>query len=139
MKQRKREGSSLQMISQEKTIHRSSVLTQVLLKEERKESLLTRDRWDTNGNWNLFNAKAFMTNAQITMIRPFVYIKEKDIVYAVNKLELPIVTNHCPANKHSQREWTKEFLHKLDKEIPGAKDNILGAIYNPDRTNLWKK
>ena len=91
------------------------------------------------GRLNCFEPKAYMTRAKVTMIRPFVYIKEKDIVYAVNKLELPIVTNHCPANKHSQRQWAKEFIHNLDKEVPGAKDNILGAIYNPDRTNLWKK
>lgn len=91
------------------------------------------------GRLSCFEPKAFMSKSKVTMIRPFVYIKEKDIVYAVNKLNLPIVTNHCPQNKHSKREWAKNFLKKLDAEVPGTKDNILGAIYNPNRTNLWHK
>ena len=91
------------------------------------------------GRINCFEPKAHMSRANVTMIRPFIYLLEKDIVYAVNKLELPIVTNHCPANKHSQREWAKDFIKTLDKEVPNAKQNILGAIYNPDRAKLWDK
>ena len=33
----------------------------------------------------------------------------------------------------------EELIKKLDKEVPNAKQNILGAIYNPDRAKLWDK
>lgn len=91
------------------------------------------------GRFSCFSPTAYMSNSGISLIRPFIYIKEGDIIGAVNKLELPIVNNPCPMNHHSQREYIKDLIHTICKDIPFAKDRILGAIYHPERNNLWKK
>ena len=71
------------------------------------------------------------------MIRPMIYISENDIAaYAKN---LPVVFNPCPADKHTKREYMKELIKTIQKDIPFVKDRMLGAISHPDRYNLWDK
>lgn len=67
------------------------------------------------------------------------YKSESDVKGAVNKLNLPVLHNPCPANKHTQREYVNELVKRLTKEVPYARERMLGAIYHPERANLWQK
>ena len=73
------------------------------------------------------------------LIRPFIYIEEYDISATVKRLGLPIVKNPCPQNHVSKREYAKNLIKTICKDIPFAKERILGAIYHPERANLWQK
>jgi len=73
------------------------------------------------------------------LIRPFVYVYEKDIRSLVKKNNIPIIKNPCPANGYTQRQNMKELIYKLEKEIPDIKDNIFGAIINIEQLNIWDK
>ena len=76
-----------------------------------------------------------MDRSKVSMIRPMIYISENDVAsYARN---LPVVHNPCPADKHTKREYMKNLIKDLQKDIPFVKDRMLGAIANPDRYNLW--
>ena len=78
-----------------------------------------------------------MSRSGIAVIRPMVFIDERDIsAFAKN---LPVVHNPCPADKHTQREYMKSLLKKLQSDIPFAKDRITSAVMHPERYNLWDK
>lgn len=91
------------------------------------------------GRFSCFSPTAFMDKSGVTLIRPFIYIEEHDIAHTVKTLNLPLVNNPCPQNHVSQREYAKNLIKHICKEVPFAKDRILGAIYHPERANLWKK
>ena len=91
------------------------------------------------GRFSCFPPTAYMDKSGVSLIRPFIYLEEYDIKSAVKRLELPIVDNPCPMNHESQREYVKNLIKTVCKDIPFAKQRILGAIYHPERNNLWHK
>lgn len=64
----------------------------------------------------------------LTLIRPLIYVPEKDIRYFASKEQLPVVKSPCPADGVTTRETTKELIYKLDKQMPGLPARLFGAI-----------
>lgn len=91
------------------------------------------------GRFSCFSPTAYMDQSGVTLIRPFVYLEEYDIISAVKRLDLPVVKNPCPANHVTKREYMKGLIKTICKDIPFAKQRILGAVYHPERANLWQK
>jgi tRNA 2-thiocytidine biosynthesis protein TtcA len=89
------------------------------------------------GRLSTFAPKSYMSRSKISLIRPLIYIKEGDIRAYARDEKLPILKNPCPADKHTQRQYMKELLAKIQDDIPFSKDRIFSAINNPDRYNLW--
>ena len=69
-----------------------------------------------------------LPRSDVTVIRPMIYMPEKDIRYFAKKAELPVVESTCPANGNTEREEMKKFLARLDRENRGLKYRIYGAI-----------
>ncbi len=88
------------------------------------------------GRISSFAPKSFMDRTGITVIRPFIYIEECDVVGAVNKLGINVVKNPCPQNHESQREYMKNLVKRLNKEVPDSKVRMLSAIMHPERNGL---
>ena len=91
------------------------------------------------GRFSTFSPTAYMDKSGVSLIRPMIYIQECEIKSAVSRLNLPIVHNPCPPNRHTRREWAKDTIKNLCKEVPFAKERMLGAIFHPERNNLWEK
>lgn len=89
------------------------------------------------GRFSCFTPTAYMDKSGVTLIRPLVYIEECDITGAVNRLGLPVVKNPCPADHFTKREYMKELIKTIRRDIPFVKERILGAVYHPERANLW--
>ncbi len=89
------------------------------------------------GRLSTLAPKSFLSRSKISLIRPMIYVKEKDIKCYARDEHLPILHNPCPADKHTQRQFMKELLSKIQEDIPFSKDRIFSAISNPDRYNLW--
>lgn len=89
------------------------------------------------GRLSTFSPISFMSRSGVTLIRPFIYVEEKDIVPFTRSL--PVVHNPCPSNHVTQREYMKNLLKRLNSDIPRAKDSIMTALFNPLRNNLWDK
>lgn len=94
------------------------------------------DDWIETFFMNLFNEGRVGTFSPVTylsikdlyMIRPLILTPEKLIKNTVSKLNIPIVKNKCPADGHSNREWTKNYIAELEKDIPNIKKKLLSAI-----------
>ena len=87
------------------------------------------------GRFSTFEPVTYLSRADMTVIRPMIYIEEKDLTsYAKN---LPIIFNPCPADKHTKRQYVKDLIASIKKDVPFAKDRILSAIYHPERNHLF--
>lgn len=89
------------------------------------------------GRFSTFQPVSYMSRTDLTLIRPFVYLEEVDIVHEVKKREMPVVFNVCPMDKHTERQRMKNLVTSLNSEIHGVKDRMLSAIFHPERNNLW--
>jgi len=68
----------------------------------------------------------------ITVIRPLVYVAEKDTVRLAEEVGLPVVSCSCPVagSPDLQRQRMKELLAVLEKDIPHVKNSLLKALSN---------
>lgn len=80
------------------------------------------------GRLGCFAPKSYLSRKDITMIRPLVLAPEKDIRNAANRNNLQVVKSKCPADGHTSREATKQFLAERDKLDKGFSDRIFGAM-----------
>ena len=77
----------------------------------------------------LFNdSLKYFEEADITVIRPLIYIPEKDIIGFQNKMKFDSVKNPCPFDKNTKRESVKKLLHQIQKENPNVREKMFNAI-----------
>ncbi len=89
------------------------------------------------GRLSTFHPVTNLSRMDLSVIRPMIYMKETEVSsFAKGK---PILHNPCPADKHTKREYIKDLFKYIRKEIPFANDNILNALINPERNNLFNK
>ena len=86
-----------------------------------------------------FMPVTYLSKTDITVIRPMIYVEEGDIRGAAKRLNLPIVHNPCPQDKHTEREYMKKLIDKINEDIPHARDRMTTAIMRPEAYNLWDK
>ena len=89
------------------------------------------------GRLSTFAPKSYMSRTKVSLIRPMVFIAERDI--AAYTREMPVVTNPCPADKVTQRAKMKDLLVYLKQTNPDISERFANAIMHPDRYNLWDK
>ncbi|MCI8776777.1 MAG: tRNA 2-thiocytidine biosynthesis protein TtcA [Oscillospiraceae bacterium] len=65
---------------------------------------------------------------KLTIIRPLVLAPEREVKKAAVKNNFPVVKSVCPADGHTNREHTKEFIRNMEKESKGFSDRIMGAM-----------
>lgn len=84
-----------------------------------------------------FSPVTYLDRRKITLIRPFVYMPEKEIKRFAGANNIPVVFNPCPANGNTQRQYMKDLIAKLAYENKGLKDRIFHAVKNSDIKG-WK-
>ena len=80
------------------------------------------------GRLGCFQPVTYLSNTDITLIRPMIYMPEKDVKYFASKTELPIIKSPCPADGNTEREEMKKLLSSLEKQNKGLRYRIFGAI-----------
>lgn len=80
------------------------------------------------GSISCFSPVTYLSNKDITLIRPFVLVEERVIQNACVRLKLPAVKSRCPADGATNRQRTKEFIENLGKTQPDIKQKIIGAM-----------
>ena len=89
------------------------------------------------GRMSTFAPKSYLDRSGLTLIRPMIMVKECNVVsYAKN---LPVIDSCCPANKETKREYIKEVLKSVGKEIPNVRDMVFTALTHPERYNLFDR
>ena len=91
------------------------------------------------GRIHTFHPKSYLSKADLTVIRPMVYLPEKHIIHVVREMQLPIIPSPCPANGATEREEMKYLLDSLCKLYPNAREMMLSALQNEAQYGLWNK
>ena len=80
------------------------------------------------GRLGCFSPVTYLSRMDITLIRPMIYMPEKEVRYFANKVDLPVIKSPCPADGNTQREQMKQLLSRLERENKGLRYRIFGAI-----------
>ena len=80
------------------------------------------------GRLGCFSPVTYLSRVGIKLIRPMIYMPEKDVKEFTNKNVLPVVASPCPADKTTERENMKQLLHSLERDNKGLRYRIFGAI-----------
>ena len=80
------------------------------------------------GRIGCFSPVSYLSNTEVYLIRPIVYVPEKAVRYFTNKAALPVAASKCPANGNTERETMKLLLKQLEKDNKGLRHRIFGAI-----------
>ena len=89
------------------------------------------------GRLSTFAPVSYMSRSDVTLIRPLVLTEEKNIAAYAREAGLPVTKSPCPANRETQREYMKNLIKSIQKDIPFARDRMFSAITSPERYNLW--
>lgn len=84
-----------------------------------------------------FAPVTYLSRRDLTMIRPLIYVKEREVTAAAERLNLPVVKSGCPANENTKREEIKMLINELSARYGDVPERIIGAMQrgNIDRWN----
>ena len=80
------------------------------------------------GRIGCFSPVTYLSRVDLKMIRPMLYMPEKDVRYFASKASLPVIKSPCPADGNTQREEMKQLLKDLDRKHDGLRYRIFGAM-----------
>lgn len=94
------------------------------------------------GRFYAFPPKTLFPDTKIEVIRPFLYLNEYEIRSFQKEYNLPVAINPCPVDKKTNREYAKQLVSQINRDVPGAKNRFFTAIVDgkfedwPPRSNL---
>jgi len=83
-----------------------------------------------NGKLDTMKAASVVRNGKVKIVRPFVFVREKDTKHYANLANLPVITENCPAcfEEPKERARIKALLKAQERLYPNLFGNLLGAI-----------
>jgi len=96
-------------------------------KDDIAETILMNMIW--SGELSGINPVQSLFGGKVVLIRPLVFLEEKEIRRYVMELGLPEIKSSCPRNYDSKRALIRDMLARLAKGNKDIKNNILRAPY----------
>lgn len=89
------------------------------------------------GRLKTFKPVTFLSRKEVYSIKPFIYLKEKQIINEIEKSQIPVFKSSCPLDKETKREEIKNLMKDIYSDIPDGRERIITAIKNSDKVELW--
>ena len=89
------------------------------------------------GRLSTFAPKSYLDRTALTLIRPMIMIKEADVCSYAK--DLPVMKSCCPANDNTKREFVKQIIDTISKDVPNIREMAFTALTHPERYNLFDK
>lgn len=80
------------------------------------------------GNISTISPTSYMDRSNLTIIRPMIYVAEKDAKSYCKKFNLQLMPKVCPKDGASTREWALNLLKNLELTNKSTRVNFMGAI-----------
>lgn len=80
------------------------------------------------GRLGCFQPVTYLDRMGVTVIRPMIYVEEKNARAYCRACNIPIIENPCPANGVTQRQEMKELMREMEKRYPGLRKRVFGAL-----------
>jgi tRNA 2-thiocytidine biosynthesis protein TtcA len=90
------------------------------------------------GRYQVFTPKTWLDRIDITVIRPLIYVEERDIKLLADSLHFPVIKNQCPADGTTKRTEIAEFMNAFEQKFPGARRRFLSAIEKVGLNAFWR-
>ena len=81
-----------------------------------------------NGKIHSFAPVTYLSRSEVKVIRPFIYVDEGVIRGIAKSKNYPIIKKYCPMDGFSKREYMKDLIRDLQKDIPKVREHIFGAL-----------
>ena len=81
------------------------------------------------GRLSCFKPVTYMSRADVTQIRPLLYIGEQRSTNLARQLDLPVVKSTCPMDHTSKRQEIKTLLRRLKRDNPNIEKSIFNSIH----------
>lgn len=91
----------------------------------------------SSGQLTTFLPKTFLSRSEITVIRPLVYLREKEISNFATKNNLPVVKSPCPIDGTTNRQTVKNLIAELGKIYPDLFERLAAAMRKSSVGDLW--
>ena len=82
------------------------------------------------GRLNTYQPVTELSRSRLTVIRPLIYVPEKEIVHYTNQQHLPVVKNLCPVDGITKRQEMNDILRNLSRKDHEIPTRIFTAIQN---------
>ena len=80
------------------------------------------------GRIDCFSPVTYLSNRDLTVIRPLIFATEAQIAGAVKRSSLPVIKSACPMDRASERQKTKELVKTLNSDYDALREKIIGAM-----------
>ena len=89
------------------------------------------------GRMRTFKPLTHLSRTGVDLMRPFIYLPEKEIKAAVKRHGIPFIENPCPVSGNTKRQEIKKLLGIISASSPKARDSLLTALKNSSQYSLW--
>lgn len=86
-----------------------------------------------------FPPVTYLDRADLTVIRPMIYVSEAEVKGFRNKYHLPVVGNPCPVDGATKRQYAKNLVRQINQDHPGARQRIFRAVMDGNIPGWSKK
>lgn len=92
-----------------------------------------------HGQMASFDPISYLSKTDITLIRPLLYLEERQIIQFVKREELPVIFNPCPVDKKTKREEIKHLVSGLSQSYPDVREKFIMGMEQGESENFWTK
>ncbi|MHC5215965.1 tRNA 2-thiocytidine biosynthesis TtcA family protein [Enterococcus sp. LJL128] len=92
-----------------------------------------------HGKMASFEPISYLTKTNITLIRPLLYLQEKEIIRLVKREALPVIFNPCPVDKKTKREEVKQLIAGLSDSYPDIREKFVMGMEQGTIEDFWTK
>lgn len=80
------------------------------------------------GRISCFSPVSYLSRKNIFMIRPLIFMEEREVLNAVKRIGIPVVKSNCPVDGITNRKRMQDLLFELEKSYPGLRRKIADAL-----------
>ena len=91
----------------------------------------------STGQLNTFQPKTFLDRTNITVIRPLVYVREREVEKFAKKCGFEIMKSPCPFDGLTNRQRIKNLIRDLEKDFPDLFNHLAAAMRKDSIGELW--
>ena len=80
------------------------------------------------GRYDCFPPVTQLDKTGLQVLRPMLYVQERDVIGFARRYNLPVAANPCPADGHTRREDVKQFIRESRTQFPGIRESLFSAV-----------
>ena len=90
-----------------------------------------------SGQFRTFRPKTYLDRTGLTVIRPLVYLREREIADAVRRHGIEPLASPCPLDGKTARQSIKNLIASLERENPLTYAHLAAALRRDSVGELW--